>query len=61
MSEGEPRDPLRELGRRLDGARKTLGDKKARGDAGPDTGSLALAWRVGIELVGAILVSTVLC
>ena len=61
MSEGEPRDPLRELGKRLDGAQKTLGDKRpARGEGRPDTSSLALAWRVGIELVGAILVSTVL-
>ena len=62
MSSGEPRDPLRDLGERLAGAQRTLGDKRkpARGAAGPDANSLAFAWRIGLELVVAIAVGTLL-
>ena len=62
MSEGEPRDPLRDLGDRLAGAqKKTLDDKKpARGGARLDNNALALAWRIGIELVGAVAVASFL-
>jgi len=54
-------DPLKELGRRLDAARRA--QESARGaerkDGPPSFGSaLAFAWRIGIELVAAIAVGT---
>ena len=61
MSNGEPREPLRELGRRLEGAQKSLAEKpRARRQTGPDANALALAWRIGLELVGAVAVASFL-
>ena len=60
MNEREKKDPLREFGERLDKARAAnkgpLG--KAPDDGGPNTSNaLAFGWRIGIELVGAIVVA----
>jgi ATP synthase protein I len=58
---GEPEEPLKELGRRLDAARRAqqAGVRPGKQQAVPSFGSgLALAWRVGIELVAAIAVGT---
>jgi ATP synthase protein I len=60
MNEREKNDPLREFGERLDKARAASQGppgKKAP-DSGPSTSNaLAFGWRVGIELVGAIVVA----
>jgi ATP synthase protein I len=57
MNEREKSDPLRDLGERLDKARAA-----GKGPLGqpPDTGTsnaLAFGWRVGIELLGAIVIA----
>jgi ATP synthase protein I len=54
-------DPFKDLGRRLDQARRALdGPARKRAEQGPpDTANaLAMAWRIGLELVVAILVGT---
>jgi ATP synthase protein I len=64
MTEGDPEEPLRALQRRIEGAQRALeaGTKKRapRKDAGSFGTALAFAWRIGIELVVAIAVSTAL-
>ena len=59
MNEREKNDPLREFGERLDKARAAgQGPLGKTPDVQPSTGNaLALGWRVGIELVGAIVVA----
>jgi len=51
---------LKDLGRRLDAARRASEGAAARSDdaAGVPANAFALAWRIGIELVGSILVGT---
>lgn len=59
MDEREKNDPLREFGERLDKARAARQGPPGRAPEG-ETGTgkaLALGWRVGIELVGAIVVA----
>ena len=59
MNEREKNDPLRELGERLDKARAARQGPLGRAPQS-ETGTsnaLALGWRVGIELVGAIVVA----
>jgi ATP synthase protein I len=62
MTDGDAKDPLRELQRRIDGAQRALdASERARRpseDAKPLGGGLAFAWRIGIELVVSILVAT---
>ena len=59
MNEREKNDPLRELGERLDKARAARPGpvgRESRNDT--STGSaLAFGWRIGIELLGAIVVA----
>jgi ATP synthase protein I len=59
MNEREKNDPLREFGERLDKARAAnLGPLGKAPDSPPSTGNaLAFGWRIGIELVGAIVVA----
>jgi ATP synthase protein I len=59
MNEREKNDPLREFGERLDKARAARQGPLGRApDSQPSTSNaLALGWRVGIELVGAIVVA----
>jgi ATP synthase protein I len=57
MNEREKNDPLREFGERLNKARAaSQGPLGKAPDGGPST-ALAFGWRVGIELVGAIVVA----
>ena len=58
MDEREKVDPLKELGERLDRARRAQQSSAKR--AAPETGTnaaLAFAWRIGVELVGALVVA----
>ena len=59
MNEREKNDPLRELGERLDKARAAskgpLG--RAPGSEPSTSSALAFGWRIGIELLGAIVVA----
>jgi ATP synthase protein I len=56
--EGDAQDPLKDLGRRLEAARSSAA-KPRQADAPPPMGNaLAFAWRIGLELVVAILVGT---
>lgn len=59
MNEREKKDPLREFGERLDKARAASQAPLSKApDSGPSTSNaLAFGWRVGIELVGAIVVA----
>ncbi|HVA15922.1 MAG TPA: AtpZ/AtpI family protein [Stellaceae bacterium] len=58
MNEREKNDPLRDLGERLDKARAARPKSPERAADNTSTGNaLALGWRVGIELVGAIVVA----
>ena len=59
MNEREKNDPLREFGERLDKARAAnQGPLGKAPDSPPSTGNaLAFGWRIGIELVGAIIVA----
>ena len=59
MNEREKNDPLREFGERLDKARAANQGPPGRApDSEPSTSNaLAFGWRVGIELVGAIVVA----
>jgi ATP synthase protein I len=59
MNEREKDDPLREFGERLNKARAANhGPPSKTPDSTPSTGNaLAFGWRVGIELVGAIVVA----
>jgi ATP synthase protein I len=60
MSEEPPSDPLARLGERLDKARAGRGPaRKAGGNPGLQQG-LALGFRIGIELVTAVVVSVAL-
>lgn len=58
MTDDDAQDPLRELGRRIEGAKRTLGQEaKPDRKVSPAAGSaFAVAWRVAIELVGAVVV-----
>jgi ATP synthase protein I len=62
MTDGDANDPLRELGRRIEGAKRALDEtsleRAPREDAKPLGSALAFAWRIGIELLVAILVAT---
>jgi ATP synthase protein I len=61
MTNGDAKDPLRDLQRRIDDAQRTRDGGHARRpglDAKPLGSGLVLAWRIGIELVVAILVAT---
>jgi ATP synthase protein I len=61
MTDGDANDPLRELGRRIEAqrARDATGrEQTPRGGPEPMGSALALAWRVGLELIVAILVAT---
>jgi len=56
MDEREKVDPLKELGERLDKARQT---RRQPVSEAPQTGAgsaLALGWRIGLELVVAVVV-----
>ena len=59
MNEREKNDPLREFGERLNKARAaSQGPLSKAPDPAPSTGNaLAFGWRIGIELVGAIVVA----
>jgi ATP synthase protein I len=59
MNEREKNDPLRDFGERLDKARAaSQGPVGKAPDSTPSTSNaLAFGWRVGIELVGAIVVA----
>ena len=59
MNEREKNDPLGEFGERLDKARAASQGplSKAPGDAPSTSTALAFGWRVGIELVGAIVLA----
>jgi len=59
MNEREKNDPLREFGERLDKARAAVEGPpdKAPDDAPSTSTALAFGWRVGIELVGAIVIA----
>jgi ATP synthase protein I len=59
MNEREKNDPLREFGERLNKARAAKqGPVSKTPDTTPSTSNaLAFGWRVGIELVGAIVVA----
>lgn len=61
VGEGDSQDPLKDLGRRLDAARRTgegAARRGAKAGAASSANGLALAWRVALELVVAILVGT---
>jgi ATP synthase protein I len=62
MANGDPGDPLKALERRLEEARRTLGRRGVeRGAANAPqlpASALGLAWRIGLELVVAIVVGT---
>jgi ATP synthase protein I len=62
MTDGDANDPLRELGRRIEGAQRardaTDRAQATRQSAKPMGSALALAWRIGLELIVAILVAT---
>jgi ATP synthase protein I len=57
MTEGGP-DPWQDFDRRLDRARRALDGKDGAPRQAPPGNALALAWRVALELVVAILVGT---
>lgn len=55
----DERDPLRDLGDRLERARRTRerqGPRAADGDVAADRSALGLAFRIGLELVAAVVV-----
>jgi len=56
MDERDKVDPLRELGDRLDRARKARRPARAPANAGTNA-ALAKGWRVGLELVVAVAVA----
>ena len=56
MDEREKVDPLRELGERLDKARQTRQPAREAPQDGTSK-ALALGWRVGLELVIAVVVA----
>jgi len=62
MTDGDANDPLRELGRRIEAqrARDASGGREQTSRKGPEPmgSALALAWRIGLELIVAILVAT---
>lgn len=62
MSEGGAKEPLRDLGRRIDKARQAHPEEASEGaePGGRQTVGtmLALAWRIGLELVIAVIVGT---
>ena len=64
MTNGDAQEPLRELERRIEGAKRALDagtkDRAAREGPQPFGSALAMAWRIGLELVVAIAVSTAL-
>lgn len=59
MNEREKNDPLRELGERLDKARAASKGPLGRAPDNETSTSSALAfgWRIGIELLGAIVIA----
>jgi ATP synthase protein I len=60
MDERDARDPLRDLEERLERARRTREQQSPRpvgdGDIGGSRSALALAFRIGLELVTAVVV-----
>lgn len=55
MSEGEPSDPLRRLGERLDQAQaQRAGPRRTDSDGAGQQQALAIGFRIGIEFVVAI-------
>jgi ATP synthase protein I len=59
MSDDGAEDPLRELGQRLDKARRGEAPRPSNRPIGTSAeNALGLAWRIGIELVVAIVVAT---
>jgi ATP synthase protein I len=63
MADGDARKPLRELEKRLEAARQGLrGNERgaAPQSANPMGSALAMAWRIGLELVVAVAVGTAL-
>jgi ATP synthase protein I len=62
MTGDDARDSLRDLGKRLEGAQRELDGAagKSGGGIGSSGSALAFAWRVSIELVGAIAIATAL-
>lgn len=57
MDEREKNDPLRDLGERLDKARAAGKGPLARPADTSTSNALAFGWRIGIELLGAIVVA----
>src|ERR1700722_2617210 len=64
MSDGDARERLRELEKRLEAARQgqraTGRDSATSESANPMGSALAMAWRIGLELVVAVAVGTAL-
>ena len=64
MSDGDARDRLRELEKRLEAARQGLRTSEPgsamQQSANPMGSALAMAWRIGLELVVAVAVGTAL-
>ena len=63
MSDGDAREPLRELEKRLEAARQGLrGTERGAGTEEPSAfgAALAMAWRIGLELVVAVAVGLAL-
>lgn len=60
MDERDARDPLRDLEERLERARRTREQQSPRpvgdGDIGGSRSALALAFRIGLELVTAVVI-----
>lgn len=57
MNEREKHDPLRDLGERLDKARAAGKVPLGRPPDSGTSNALAFGWRVGIELLGAIVIA----
>ena len=60
MDEREKVDPLRELGERLDKARQARQQPAREAPSEGTSKALALGWRVGLELVVAIVVAVLI-
>jgi len=61
MTQGDPQEPLNHLGRRIEEAQRAAGASTGQRSEGPQSSfgsSLALAWRIGIELLVAVVVGT---
>lgn len=60
MSDSEPPDPLAQLGKRLERARRREGGPVAGADRAASPEGMGLGLRIGIEFVVAVVVATVL-